>query len=279
MNTKILIMKTVLYSLSLILLMNCSEKKEVKLIELSADNSFNVALNVPVDYAKVSGKSIEEYVDVTLKNAEKAVEAIKQIKTPTFENTVVEGDRITSELSKASNNAFMLYWVSPDSLVRAKGLEGYQKLSSYFTSMGSDNKLFKQYLTFSESEEYKQLKAHRKRLVDDVIENFKQSGVNLNAEDLEKYKKLIDEINNLTTQYSTNMNTANEVLVLDENGAKGLPEAFKEKYKKDKGYEIPVQNSTSAPVMSNATSSDVRKAFTTKYSNRGADKNLSLIHI
>ena len=270
-------MKTVLYSLSLILLMNCSEKKEVKLIELSADNSFNVALNVPVDYAKVSGKSIEEYVDVTLKNAEQAVEAIKQIKTPTFENTVVEGDRITSELSKASNNAFMLYWVSPDSLVRAKGLEGYQKLSSYFTSMGSDNKLFKQYLTFSESEEYKQLKAHRKRLVDDVIENFKQSGVNLNAEDLEKYKKLIDEINNLTTQYSTNMNTANEVLVLDENGAKGLPEAFKEKYKKDKGYEIPVQNSTSAPVMSNATSSDVRKAFTTKYSNRGADKNLVIL--
>ena len=50
-------MKTVLYSLSLILLMNCSEKKEVKLIELSADNSFNVALNVPVDYAKVSGRT------------------------------------------------------------------------------------------------------------------------------------------------------------------------------------------------------------------------------
>jgi oligopeptidase A len=272
-------MKTIIYSFFLaILLVSCSKKVESTIEELSTDNPFNLALNEQIDYANVTGKDIAEYVDITIKNAKQNLETIKSLNKPTFQNTIVENDRIISELSKASNNAFMLYWVSPDSLVRVKGLESYQKIDSFFTTIGSDEPLFKQYLALSKSEEYNKLEGHRKRMVDEGIEYFKQSGVNLSQEDLIIYKALKDEINELTTQYSTNMNTANEVIKLGETGVDGLPESFKAKYKTVEGsYEIPVMNSTRGPVMNNAKSSAVRKEFTTKYSNRGADKNLEIL--
>ena len=272
-------MKTLLYTLFLIiLLMNCSSKTETTAIQLSADNPFNVNLNYPIDYANVTGDDITEYVDVTIKNATQEIEILKNLKSLTFENTFVALDKINNELSKAYSNAHMFFWVSTDSIARAKGLEGFQKLAPLFTDIYSDKGLFSQIEKFAQSDAYKELTGHRKILVDDAIVGFKQSGVNLEAENLEKYKKLNEEINELTSQYSTNMNTANLVLTLDENGAEGLPVSFKEKYKTENGaYEIPIMNSSRGPVMSNAKSEATRKDFTTKYSNRGADKNLVIL--
>ena len=245
---------------------------------MSLDNPFNINLNEPIDYANVTGDAIEEYVDVAIKNASLEIENLKNQKTLTFENTFVVLDKINNSLGKAYSNAHMFFWVSPDSIARAKGLEGFQKIAPLFTDIFSDKMLFNQLQKFAQSDTYKELTGHRKILVDDTLDAFKQSGVNLSTDDLELFKKLNEEINELTSQYSTNMNTANLVLNLDENGAEGLPENFKEKYKTDKGvYEIPIMNSSRGPVMSNAKSEATRKNFTTKYSNRGADKNLVIL--
>lgn len=272
-------MKTSFYYLSIILLfMNCSKQSETIKIELSSDNPFNVTLNEPVDYANVTGEVIKEYVEFTIQNATQQIEAIKKVTAPSFNNTFSALDDAMSTISKTSNNTFMLYWVSPDSLTRTNGLSGYQKLDSLKTAIGSDKLLFNRLEAYSKSDAYNTLKGHRKRLVDDVIDNFKQSGVNLNDADLKQFKTLKAEISDLTTQYSTNMNTADLVLSLDKKGADGLPENFKERYKTDDGnYEIPIINAARGPVMSNAKSEKTRLDFTTKYSNRGADKNLTIL--
>ena len=258
--------------------MSCSNKTKTNIIEMSLDNPFNIQLNEPIDYANVTGDFIEEYVDVSIENAKQDIESIKNLKSLTFENTFVILDKVNNSLGKSYSNAHMFFWVSPDSIARARGLAGYQKIAPLFTDIYSDKLLFNQFEKFAQSDDYKKLTGHRKILVDDTMDGFKQSGVNLSADDLEKFKELQEEINELTSQYSTNMNTANLVLTLDENGAKGLPDNFKEKYKnKSDAYEIPIMNSSRGPVMSNAKSEATRKAFTTKYSNRGADKNLVIL--
>ena len=275
-------MKTTFYSLFLItLVMSCTSKPESSVtesIQLSQDSPFNVELNQSYDYAKITGASIDEYVDVTISSVLSDVKTIKTQEIPTFENTFVAYDKAFSELSKASNNAFMMYWVSTDSVVRAKGLKGYQKVDSLNTTIVSDKLLFGQFEKFVASADYSKLEGHRQKMVDDVIGRFKQSGVNLSPENLEKFKTLTAEINGLTTQYSTNMNTANRVLVLDEAGAEGLPESFKNKYKSDKGtYDIPVINATRGPMMSNPKSEKTRKDYTVMYDNRGADENIEIL--
>ncbi|MDU8886395.1 M3 family metallopeptidase [Yeosuana sp. MJ-SS3] len=272
-------MKITLYTFVLSLFMfNCAKNEPMARAELSADNPFNVSLNEPYDYANVTGDDIEEYVNVNIKNAKQDIEDIKNLKDINFENTFVVFDKIQNSLSKAYSNAHMFFWVSTDSVARAKGLEGFQKISPLFTDVYSDKLLFNQFKKFVESENYNQLSSHRKLLVDDIMENFELSGVNLDEESLKKFKKLNEEINELTSQYSTNMNTANLLLALDEAGAEGLPENFKAQYKTEDGtYEIPVQPASSGPVLNNAKLEDTRKKYATLYANRAKDSNLIIL--
>lgn len=261
-------------------LMNCSEKESQKEIaQLAKDNPFNVALNEPFDYAKVTGESIEAYVSFEIDNATQIIDKIKSETTPTLENTFLPFDAVYNKLYQANNNAFMLYWTSTDSITRAKGIEYSQKIDSLNTAISSDKALFKQFKTFAASDDYPKLNEKRKRLVDDIIKNFEQSGVNLANDKLEQFKTLSAEISDLTSQYSTNMNTANSVLTLDEAGANGLPKNFKDKYKTEQGtYEILAMPSTRGPVMDNAINPETRKEYQMLYSNRGADKNIEILN-
>ncbi|MDF1572780.1 MAG: Zn-dependent oligopeptidase [Bacteroidales bacterium] len=241
-------------------------------------NPFFTGLNEPVQYADVTGAHISEYAQITMEEAEATLEGIRTTSSPEFNNVFVPYDKVVHALTKASNNCFMLYWVSPDSLSRAKGLEAYLQIDSMMTSLTSDGRIYSQMLAFSDSDACAELTGHRKRLVDDVMQYFEHAGVNLATERLATFKKLKAGINDLSSQYSINMNTADEKLVLDEAGAAGLPENFKERYKQENGtYEIPVMPATRQPVMNNADAEATRKAFLVKYQNRGYKKNLEIL--
>lgn len=269
-------MKLFQIALIAILISNCNS--ENKTLTMSETNPFNTVLNEPIDYVNVTGTHIDEYINVSISNAKQEVAIINQQQVVTFENTFIALDRVLNNIGKASNNAFTMFWTSTDSIARVKGLEGYEKITPLFTDLFSDKNLFNQFKKFSESDDYKKLTGHRKVLVDDVLKSFEESGVNLNKDDLKKYKKLNEEVNELTSQYSTNMNTANLVVKTDEDGMLGLPDTFKNKYKiGDDLYEIPVINATNGTVMKNAKSEAIRKEFAVKYDNRGADKNLVIL--
>jgi len=241
-------------------------------------NPFLVDVNVPIDYANVTAQDVEAYANHTLADVTKKLASIKNQKTVTFSNVFVAMDDIANTISKTSNNCFMLYWVSTDSLIRAKGLSGYQKMDSLSTGLNSDKGIYDKMLKFKSSKSYSELKGNKKILVDDAILGFELSGVNLNEKQLSKFKKLTKEISLLSSQYSDNMNSYNENLTLDENGAKGLPDAFKSKYKVGENkYEIPIINATNGTVMSNAANEETRKAYYFKFYNRAADKNLSIL--
>lgn len=241
-------------------------------------NPFFTGLNEPIQYAEVTAGHISEYARIAMEEAEAILEGIRTATSPEFNNVFVPYDEVVHALTKASNNCFMLYWVSPDSLSRSKGLEAYQQIDSMMTSLSSDGRIYSQMLAFSESEDYAELTGHRKNLVDDVMQYFEYAGVNLAPERLAAFKKLKAEINDLSSQYSINMNTADEKLVLDEAGAAGLPENFKARYKQEDGtYEIPVMPATRQPVLNNADLEATRKAYLVKYQNRGYEKNLEIL--
>ncbi len=247
--------------------------------EQPSKNPFLVKHNQPIDYAKVTANDIEEYANQTLKNMDNAIEKLKNCENTTFSEIFVAIDDIYNNIYTASNNCFMLYWTSPDSLSREKGLAGYLALDSLSTTLYSNKQIFEKMQAFLSTEEYQNLQSHRKIFVDDIILRFTQSGVNLDSEKLAVYESLTKEIGVLTSEYSNNMNTANETVILDEQGAMGLPENFKNTYKKnDNSYEIPVINATRDPMLKSADCEKTRKEFYIKYNNRAADKNIEILN-
>jgi len=264
------------YIVLLAIAISCSSPGDSN--DILSGNPFLVDINVPIDYANVTSDHLEEYANYTLENVGAAIDKIKQNEAPTFDNVFAALDDINNQITIASNNCFMLYWVSPDSLSRIKGFAGYQLLDSLSTAIYSDKVLFNKMLSFSSSDAYRQLKGHRKILVDDMIQNFKQSGVNLEESQLAQYKKLVKEIGELSSAYSNNMNSSNDVLILDEEGAAGLPENFKATYKTEESkYEIPIINATRRPVTSNAENEKTRKAYYFKFYNKASDTNLDIL--
>ncbi len=264
-------MRSLFYILLAVIMFGCQQQAEV------SENTFFADLNVAIDYANVTADDIEDYAGITVANAEQAIEKIKKSET-SFNNVFIALDETISNLTVASNRCFMLYWVSPDSLSRVNGLAGYQLLDSLSTTIFSDKVIFDKMTAVKNSQEYTSLENHRKLLIDDLILNFEQSGVNLDDEKRAKFLELSKEISQLSSDYSNNMNSASEVLVLDEEGAKGLSENFKNTYKvADNKYEIPVINATRRPVWNNAAKEETRKAYYIKYYNIGAGENLKIL--
>lgn len=256
--------------------MACNPQTDMN--DKNPDNPFFTGLNEPVQYSEVTHEHITEYADFILKNAGSELEKIRRETAPAFENVFFRFDKIYNDINKASNNCFMLYWVSPDSLSRKAGLEGYQKLDALNTSLIADSMLYNQMVKFSATSAYSELTGPRKILVDDLMRLFEHAGARLAPEPLHRFKTLKAEINEVSARYSTHMNTADEVLVLDEAGAAGLPENFKLSYQAGEDtYEIPVIPATRQPVLNNATSEDTRKAYYVKYQNRAYRENLPLL--
>ena len=258
------------------LLTACNMNDEMK--QNLPENPFFTRLNQPVPYAGVTHEDIVEYAEITLENAKRELEKIRKEPAPAFENIFVRFDQVYNEINKASNNCFMLYWVSPDSLSREAGLAGYQKLDALNTSMIADSAIYSQMLKFTGSTGYEGLKGPRKALADDLMQWFEHAGAKLDPASLKRFKTLKAEINELSSSYSTNMNNANDVLELDEQGAAGLPDNFKQSHRVGEGrYEIPVIPATRQPVLNNATMEETRKAFYEKYQNRAYRENLPLL--
>ena len=242
------------------------------------NNPFLVDMNTPVDYAKVTSKDVSAYAKQTVSEVSEMLATIKNQKKVSFSNVFGAMDAIKNKINTASNNCFMLNWVATDSILRKKGLAGYQLMDSLSTGIYSDKEIYTKMKSFEESTKYKKLKGNKKFLVDDMILGFERSGVNLNAVQVAKFKTLTKEISELSTSYSKNMNSSNEILTLDEIGVKGLPEDFKNNYKVAEGkYDIPIINATSETVLSNATTEETRKAYYSKFLNRAADKNIAIL--
>jgi Zn-dependent oligopeptidase len=266
-------MKTIYPMIAVLLLVGCKSATE------RPENPFFTDKNTAVDYAAVTADDVKTYADIVMDETETKIENIKSLDKADFESVFTCLDGVFNEMTIASNNCFMLYWVSPDSLTRANGLEAYQKLSDFSTKLFSDKALYEQMESVKTSDAFTKLAEHEKRLVNKLMMDFERSGVNLEAENLERFKTLTSEINELSAAYSNNMNSADEKLTLDEKGIEGLPESFKNTYRvAENKYEVPVMNATNRPIMGNAKSETTRKEYYTKYNSRAADKNIEILN-
>ena len=254
------------------LLTGCGEKAP-EVVE--PGNPFMAGLNVPVPYGDVTAAHVSEYATAVLQQSNERLATIKAVADPTFDNVVVPLDDISGEISKASSNSWMLYWVSPDEATRDAGIAAYRELDAWNVGLFSDADLFAQINAVADKGG---LPAIEEKLVADILIGMKQSGVDLSPADLEHFKALNDEINDLTSQYSGNMNADESMLKLDAEGAQGLPETLTSRYAADDGtFEIPVIAANYSPVVSNADSEATRRSFAIMYRNRAADTNLDIL--
>ena len=216
---------------------------------------------------------IEDAINEALEVSQKNIDAIAQLAegSHTYENTLKAFDDASETLENSWGKVAHL-----DSVCNTKEFrEVYNKLmprvSEFGTKVYLNEKLWESINSFSKSEEAQILSATKKRHLNEVIEDFKQSGANLGDKDKSKLEKLNAKLAQLTQKFTENVldsTNAWELIIDDEAQLAGLPQSAKTLANEDakaKGHEnawrFTLHAPSRMPVLQYLDSDEIRKKF------------------
>ncbi|MCW8090989.1 M3 family metallopeptidase [Alteromonas sp. ASW11-130] len=197
---------------------------------------------------------------------------------PTFENTIVAMERAGQELG----NVFTYYgiWSANMSSPEFREIQAEMSpvLSSFFTEITQNEKLFERVKAVYEGEEYKNLGTEEQRITWLTYNNFAHNGAALEGEKKQRYAEINKELASLYTQFSTNILADEEgyVTYITEDQLDGLPDSFVKaaaaaaESRGEKGkYAITNTRSSMDPFLTYSTDRELREKVWRTYYNRG----------
>lgn len=104
------------------------------------------------------------------------------------------------------------------------------KLSNYATEMGQNVALFEAYQSIADGGTYRKLDRAQKKIIDNAIRDFRLSGIDLNDDQKERYRALMEELSTLTSKFEEHILDATRAWTKlippdSESALAGLPES------------------------------------------------------
>jgi thimet oligopeptidase len=163
--------------------------------------------------------------------------------------------------------------VHPDEKVRTAGEACSLKATTFSTDLYQNPNLYQR---------IKKVKAEtpaQKRLRQDLLEGFEDSGVSLPPKKRARVKEIFDKIEALRQEFDRNVRDNKTKLTFTAEELQGVPAAFLDKQKRDDknnflfGFDYPERDA----IMNNADNESVREKYYIAFTNRGGEKNMSLM--
>ena len=197
---------------------------------------------------------------------------------PTFENTIVAMEKTGAELSRL----FTYYgiWRSNKSSPEFRALQSEiaPKLSTFYSKINQNDKLFKRISAVYNSEATKAMSPANQRLVLLTYNSFARNGATLNTADKKRYADINLRLAQLQTKFGNNILADEEgyVLYLDKSQLDGLPEsiisvaaAAAEARDHQGQYAITNTRSSMDPFLTYSTERELRKTVWNSYYSSG----------
>ncbi|MCO8073992.1 Zn-dependent oligopeptidase [Acinetobacter lwoffii] len=163
--------------------------------------------------------------------------------------------------------------VDPDPVLRQAADDCELKISKYQTTLYQNPKLYGQFKKLKTSDPIDQ------KFLEDILEQFENTGVQLSAEKQKRLKEIIEESTKLGQDFSKNVRDNPEKVEFTPAEMKGLPESYIANLKKNEkgnyllGFDYPEYQ----PFMELAESDEARKRYQTAYTRRGTEQNLQFM--
>lgn len=210
-----------------------------------------------------------------LRTANESLNAIAALppEKRTFESTVIQFDKVMSDLFDNTNPVLFMGYVYPDPSVVAESMKSWDESNAFLIA------------TYTRRDLYDALKDQvpgnpgEARLYEVTIRIFEKNGLALPEDRLAKVRSLKSELSRLETQYAANLNKDNTTLEFTPEELEGVPpEALAAFSKTDRGtYLVTLKYTDSSSVMSNANRSETRRRMASAVSNIQAEENTRLL--
>ena len=244
------------------------------------NNPLIVDFNQTYDFHNIRPGHIKEGTDYVISEANKIKNEIinQDNRYRTYENTLVRIDDIYNVVESVWSPGYLMGSVHTNEEIRNEGLESSKTIQDYMTEFSLDEDLYKAVLSYSRSDEAKDLIGLRKKFLDDTLLAYKRIGFMLAKGQREKVKDVLNKLTNLGLEFDKNIRSAQDTLFLEEEELDGMPDNYKKERLLANGeYAIDMSYPSYIPFMDLAESDKSRKELRYKFNNRAVDKNIIVL--
>jgi thimet oligopeptidase len=229
----------------------------------------------------INEKELTKICNDTIAKASEQVNAIVASKDEaTFENTVVAFENTMAEFDIKIEVPVFLSSASTSPVVRQASSDCEVAAKKFGIDIFGREDLYAKFQTVKASKKGRKLEGEDKKLMDDYVSSFLQSG--LGVEDKEKKKQIKDDFKQmaeLTAEFDKNIRDGRRFIQVDRSELSGMPEKWISGLKKASNgkYIITTAYPDYIPFMENAKSENARKRIYEQYSMVGGKRNVEIL--
>lgn len=195
----------------------------------------------------------------------------------TFENTIMGYERAFDNYGNALGMSGFLSYVSTDKKFRDAANDLQMQISQYMVDVATRRDVYKAIREYTDTNP--RLDPVQAKLVKEMLIGFKNSGMDLNDADLEKFKALNKEKAEYIIKFDKNIQEYKDPLAVTKEQLQGLGEDYIQKLSKtdDGKYLVTLDYPDYVPFMQNADDEQARKELEFKFNRRGGQENVELL--
>jgi oligopeptidase A len=234
-------------------------------------------------FGDIRPEHVEPAIDTVLaENRARIAALLADTERFTWDSLVVPMEELEDRLNRLWSPVSHLNSVMNSEALRLAYNACLPKLSAYQTELGQNAALFQAYKTIADGPEYATLAPGQRRLLDNILRDFRLSGVDLPAEQQARFKAIQEALSQLTSTFGDHVLDATNAWrkqVSDAATLAGIPENSRSLLRQNAerdgldGYVITLEFPAYYAVMSyaddRALRQEVYEAYVTRASERG----------
>lgn len=231
-------------------------------------------------FADIKTEHIAPAVEQLIADARRAVQAAEVVAAPSWTNLVDPLDDATERLSRAWGQVGHLQAVVNTPELREAYNSNLPKISQFWSELGQNQALFKQYQALADSAEYATLTPTRRKILENTLRDFRLGGAALPDEQKVRFAAIREALSSLSAKFSQNVLDATDAFahyVSDEADLAGLPadviavaRAQAESEGKT-GWKLTLHMPCYLPVQQYAQNRDLREKLYHAYTTRASE--------
>jgi oligopeptidase A len=232
-------------------------------------------------FDQIKPSHISPAIEGILKEANSLIHALKVMGgSISWENFVEPIEMVSEKISRAWGQIEHLNAVVNSDDLRKAYNDNLIKLTEFYTNLSQDEALYKKYQSLKDGEIFKSLTPSQKRIIDNVLREFKLGGAELNELEKVRFKVIQEKLAKISTQFEENILDATNdfsIFVADADDLQGIPEENIKKAQseaiedKKEGYKFTLHFPSYLPVMQYAEDRNLREKLYRGYATRASE--------
>ena len=232
-------------------------------------------------FDQIKPSHISPAIEGILKEANRLIHSLKVVGgSISWENFVEPIEMVSEKISRAWGQIEHLNAVVNSDDLRKAYNDNLIKLTEFYTNLSQDEALYKKYQSLKDGEIFESLTPSQKRIIDNVLREFKLGGAELNELEKARFKVIQEKLAKLSTQFEENiLDATNEfsIFVGDADDLQGIPEENIKKAQseaiedKKEGYKFTLHFPSYLPVMQYAEDRNLREKLYRGYATRASE--------